>query len=271
MFDLVAPYHPAGDQPQAIAKLTEGLLSGAKHQVLLGVTGFGKTLPHLLEEDALDVVEGDHHQQHEKDHDANHVDLGLDVRIHVSATDGVDSHEEDPTTVEPGQWQQVENAKRDRDQDQNLQELQQTLLRRSGHLLGNAERPGQAALDLARDEIPNVLEQHRRERDGHDHRLLHGVEERPASTGLAEAHADHVSTACRILARGDLHGDGRARARDLELDGRTVRGTHDLGYVGGLGYRLAAHTCHHIAGLKSHRLGCAALHDFVNTSEERHV
>ncbi len=43
MFELVAPFKPAGDQPQAIAKLTEGLLSGAKHQVLLGVTGSGKT------------------------------------------------------------------------------------------------------------------------------------------------------------------------------------------------------------------------------------
>jgi excinuclease ABC subunit B len=43
MFELVASYQPAGDQPQAIAKLTEGLLAGAKHQVLLGVTGSGKT------------------------------------------------------------------------------------------------------------------------------------------------------------------------------------------------------------------------------------
>ncbi len=43
MFELVAPYGPAGDQPQAIAKLTEGVLSGSKHQVLLGVTGSGKT------------------------------------------------------------------------------------------------------------------------------------------------------------------------------------------------------------------------------------
>jgi excinuclease ABC subunit B len=43
MFELVAPYKPAGDQPQAIAKLTAGLLSGARHQVLLGVTGSGKT------------------------------------------------------------------------------------------------------------------------------------------------------------------------------------------------------------------------------------
>ncbi len=43
MFNLVAPYEPAGDQPQAIAKLTDGILSGAPHQVLLGVTGSGKT------------------------------------------------------------------------------------------------------------------------------------------------------------------------------------------------------------------------------------
>src|SRR5437016_5740510 len=43
MFELVSPYQPAGDQPQAIAKLTEGLLAGAKHQTLLGVTGSGKT------------------------------------------------------------------------------------------------------------------------------------------------------------------------------------------------------------------------------------
>jgi excinuclease ABC subunit B len=43
MFDLVSAYEPAGDQPQAIAKLTEGILSGAKHQALLGVTGSGKT------------------------------------------------------------------------------------------------------------------------------------------------------------------------------------------------------------------------------------
>ncbi len=43
MFELVAPYQPAGDQPQAITKLTDGLTAGAQHQVLLGVTGSGKT------------------------------------------------------------------------------------------------------------------------------------------------------------------------------------------------------------------------------------
>jgi excinuclease ABC subunit B len=43
MFELVSDYAPAGDQPQAIAKLTEGILSGAKAQTLRGVTGSGKT------------------------------------------------------------------------------------------------------------------------------------------------------------------------------------------------------------------------------------
>ncbi|MEJ7747359.1 MAG: excinuclease ABC subunit UvrB [Luteimonas sp.] len=43
MFQLVAPYSPAGEQPQAIAKLIEGFESGLAHQTLLGVTGSGKT------------------------------------------------------------------------------------------------------------------------------------------------------------------------------------------------------------------------------------
>lgn len=43
MFDLVSPYEPAGDQPSAIKQLTDGVLAGHKHQVLLGVTGSGKT------------------------------------------------------------------------------------------------------------------------------------------------------------------------------------------------------------------------------------
>ncbi len=42
-FQLVAPYQPAGDQPQAIAKLIAGFESGLAHQTLLGVTGSGKT------------------------------------------------------------------------------------------------------------------------------------------------------------------------------------------------------------------------------------
>ena len=42
-FDLCAPYQPTGDQPQAIEKLTEGVLDGLRTQVLVGVTGSGKT------------------------------------------------------------------------------------------------------------------------------------------------------------------------------------------------------------------------------------
>ena len=42
-FTLNAPYSPAGDQPTAIAQLTEGLQNGEPFQTLLGVTGSGKT------------------------------------------------------------------------------------------------------------------------------------------------------------------------------------------------------------------------------------
>src|SRR6476660_4955893 len=42
-FQLVSPYSPAGDQPQAIEKLIDGLTSGLARQTLLGVTGSGKT------------------------------------------------------------------------------------------------------------------------------------------------------------------------------------------------------------------------------------
>ncbi len=42
-FQLQSSYSPAGDQPQAIQQLTEGLLNGEKYQTLLGVTGSGKT------------------------------------------------------------------------------------------------------------------------------------------------------------------------------------------------------------------------------------
>ena len=65
-FKIEAPYKPAGDQPEAIQQLTEGILEGEKHQVLLGVTGSGKTFtianviqnirPHYLERTA-----GTHH------------------------------------------------------------------------------------------------------------------------------------------------------------------------------------------------------------------
>ncbi len=42
-FKLQSDYQPAGDQPQAIEKLVDGLTSGLAHQTLLGVTGSGKT------------------------------------------------------------------------------------------------------------------------------------------------------------------------------------------------------------------------------------
>ena len=42
-YDLVSDYAPTGDQPHAIEQLTEGIDRGDKAQVLLGVTGSGKT------------------------------------------------------------------------------------------------------------------------------------------------------------------------------------------------------------------------------------
>ena len=42
-FKLVSDYEPQGDQPEAIERLTESMLSGNKFQTLLGVTGSGKT------------------------------------------------------------------------------------------------------------------------------------------------------------------------------------------------------------------------------------
>ncbi|MBQ4256992.1 MAG: DEAD/DEAH box helicase family protein, partial [Oscillospiraceae bacterium] len=42
-FELVSDYKPAGDQPAAIERLTQGVLDGMQAQTLLGVTGSGKT------------------------------------------------------------------------------------------------------------------------------------------------------------------------------------------------------------------------------------
>lgn len=42
-FRLITDFEPKGDQPQAIEKLTKGVIKGMRHQVLLGVTGSGKT------------------------------------------------------------------------------------------------------------------------------------------------------------------------------------------------------------------------------------
>lgn len=44
MFEIVSSYKPSGDQPQAIEKLVDGIKKGYKEQVLLGVTGSGKTI-----------------------------------------------------------------------------------------------------------------------------------------------------------------------------------------------------------------------------------
>jgi len=43
MFKLKAPFKPTGDQPEAIKKITNGIIQGENHQCLLGVTGSGKT------------------------------------------------------------------------------------------------------------------------------------------------------------------------------------------------------------------------------------
>jgi excinuclease ABC subunit B len=43
-FDLVSPFSPAGDQPEAIRSLSAGLARGDRYQTLLGVTGSGKTM-----------------------------------------------------------------------------------------------------------------------------------------------------------------------------------------------------------------------------------
>ncbi len=42
-FQVISPFEPAGDQPEAIQRLAEGILSGEKYQTLMGVTGSGKT------------------------------------------------------------------------------------------------------------------------------------------------------------------------------------------------------------------------------------
>src|SRR5580658_7788711 len=43
LFELATHFEPKGDQPTAIASLERGLETGEKHQVLLGITGSGKT------------------------------------------------------------------------------------------------------------------------------------------------------------------------------------------------------------------------------------
>ena len=42
-FQVVSKYRPAGDQPEAIGKIADGILRGDRFQTLMGVTGSGKT------------------------------------------------------------------------------------------------------------------------------------------------------------------------------------------------------------------------------------
>ena len=42
-FKMISDFNPCGDQPQAIESLSKGVLENKKHQVLLGITGSGKT------------------------------------------------------------------------------------------------------------------------------------------------------------------------------------------------------------------------------------
>ncbi len=42
-FEVVSPYEPSGDQPEAIQALAKGVTDGLRYQTLLGVTGSGKT------------------------------------------------------------------------------------------------------------------------------------------------------------------------------------------------------------------------------------
>ena len=44
IFELVTPFAPAGDQPEAIRSLVDGVKDGAASQVLMGATGSGKNL-----------------------------------------------------------------------------------------------------------------------------------------------------------------------------------------------------------------------------------
>jgi excinuclease ABC subunit B len=57
-FELVSSYVPQGDQPDAIAQLNQGLLQGVKEQVLLGVTGSGKTftIANVIKKTALPTL-----------------------------------------------------------------------------------------------------------------------------------------------------------------------------------------------------------------------
>ena len=56
-FILHSKFSPTGDQPEAIGKLTQGILNGYKEQTLLGVTGSGKTF-NVVKSTGLPKVSG---------------------------------------------------------------------------------------------------------------------------------------------------------------------------------------------------------------------
>ena len=53
-FELTSAYQPTGDQPEAIAQLTEGVREGLPAQTLLGVTGSGTAISLA---DVIDIIE----------------------------------------------------------------------------------------------------------------------------------------------------------------------------------------------------------------------
>ncbi len=55
-FELHSDFEPSGDQPTAIAELTQGIEEGQRNQVLLGVTGSGKTNPFYNIGEEFDVI-----------------------------------------------------------------------------------------------------------------------------------------------------------------------------------------------------------------------
>ena len=68
-FELVSGFEPAGDQPEAIAELTKGIRAGERDQVLLGVTGSGKTftIAHVIQNmqrPTLVLAPGEHRPGH---------------------------------------------------------------------------------------------------------------------------------------------------------------------------------------------------------------
>ena len=67
-FKLTSKYKPTGDQPEAIKELTDGIRRGDKSQVLLGVTGSGKTftVANVIAKVRQDLYRGKRHSQRQQ-------------------------------------------------------------------------------------------------------------------------------------------------------------------------------------------------------------